>query len=592
MNESPTEKQKPQFEFITWADTTSSNALEVEALSYDTSVVKSPIASGDFVIVEDLIQNRQWFGQVIQPQLDLPRGLSRDNPNSISALERVLTTGAKDNVFLDQVFYYRIQLLGEVTNGSLESVRVRPRYGARGRRASILEVTKYIRLPEKQGKGVLNNVLGRIHSSTIPVCIDKKRIYYHNLVAGATGQGKSNTIANIIKSAQALGMACIVFDHKPDYQDMHKPNSSEKSLFERFAGMSLEPFGLKNVNYFCLFKVDDDRKREDEKPISIPASVASHGMLATALFYRQGEELQREAFFSMLPHFAESRKGKGAWTLKEFLAWVNTHKTIEPPSKKGGKDQISWARLSEYFGGSEPNEKVIGAMLNRISTRKPEWMDIYGSRNVNSNGAVSGLFDEEEFNTAGEVDGEDSYTPTAADIPQGYFDPKPHLKAGSVMVIRIPDSSDGREYGLFLSYLLRRVYNLRRLKKIDCPVLCVIDEAQDIFNGASTLRDTAESTINEVLRKGRSKHLGFVISVQSSSQLPTSIINNLNSRIIHRQNTTDELRYAMPDAPKDLLNSVLSFGAGEALVKMFGATAPVRTQMAPSPFELTKETEE
>ena len=103
------------------------------------------------------------------------------------------------------------------------------------------------------------------------------------------------------------------------------------------------------------------------------------------------------------------------------------------------------------------------------------------------------------------------------------------------------------------------------------------------------MRDTAEDTINEVLRKGRSKQLGFVIAVQSASQVPSSIVQNLNSRIIQGQKAEEELKHAIPGLSKELLKMVLSFGPGEALLDLFGTRSIVHAQMAPSPFMLTKE---
>lgn len=560
------------YEFIIWSDTPNSNPLEVEALTYDSENKAKAIAANSFVVINDAIQQRSWFGQVVSPQLNIARGLSKDNPNSISALERVLSGVAEDTVFLEQYHHYRIKLIGEITQGYLESVRVRPRYGAKGRRATSSEVTEFIRFPALINVDQLNNVLGIIKDSDIPICIDKKRIFYHVLLAGATGGGKSNTIGNIIKASQALGMASIIIDHKPDYQDMHRSNT-EAHLFDSFDDSIFAPFGLGGIKYFRLHTNDDYQKQDRETAISICAGDASHDMLATALFYRSGEELQREAFFSMLGHFREhlkeKKKNPDFWTLKDFEQWVNSHRNYKETKSEGTKND--WSRLAEYFNGETPNEKVIGAMLHRIATRKPAWMDTTTSTKT-SGSTLSGVFKNL-------VDTE----------PVTYFDPLAYLEPGAVLVIRRPQSSGAREYGLFLSYLLQRVYDLRRLNKIQFHVTTVIDEAQDIFSGDALLKSASERIINETLRKGRSKGMGFVIAVQSASQLPNTILTNLNTRIIHRQNSEDELKYAIPGVPKDMLSQVVNFASGEALVKMYGVSAPVHAQMSPSPFELTKD---
>jgi len=184
--------------------------------------------------------------------------------------------------------------------------------------------------------------------------------------------------------------------------------------------------------------------------------------------------------------------------------------------------------------------------------------------------------------------GYESTIPTKNQKAQtAYFNVESYLKDDSkILSIRI--NAEGREYGLFLSFLLKEIFKLRVAKKVK-PTLVVIDEAQDIFNGSRVVRATAETTINEHLRKGRSKQIGFVFSVQSASEIPESILNNLNSRIIHRQNTEEDIKSAIPNAPKELVHTTLSFGPGEALVSLFKARSTVHAEMAPSPFMLTKD---
>ena len=557
------------YQFIVWSDIVSSQAFEVEALSFDTkrrvsdSVFHSedlateepPIAAADFVMIEDAQQQRMWFAQAIEPQRNLSKlGLSRDNPSQMSMLHRVLSAEIEVSVFMKQVYYYRFRLIGEVNGGVLTSVRRRPRVGAVGRLATTEEIVQCMSFPEILCESSSqNNIIGRIYESSIPIAIDTKRIFYHTLVAGSTGLGKSNTIGNIIKAALAQNMACIVFDHKPDYQDIDKPNDERVLFDEGFQEMKLTPFGILDVDYFVPYNPADESKRQDERKISISASEIGTRMLAAAFFYRPGEELQRETFQMMLSNYASEHRNK-KWTIDSFVQYVNQYKQNTEMMKK----------LND---GIEPNEMVVGAMLRKILQRKLSWMDSPKHK------AISGSL-------MSDLD--------TGDAPE-LFCPEAFLRPGRLMVIRVPDSSAGREYGLFLSYMLKKVYDLRRNNEITFPVCAIIDEAQDVFNGSKAVRDTAEDTINAVLRKGRSKRLGFVIAVQSASQVPSSIVQNLNSRIIQGQRSEEELKHAMPGASKEMLRMALSFGPGEALVGMFGTKSIVHAQMAPSPFLLTKD---
>ena len=497
-------------QFIVWSDMISSQAFEVEALSFDTKqrvsesvftgedliTEQAPIAAADFVVIEDEQQQKIWFAQAIEPQRNLSKlGLSRDNPSQMSMLQRVLSAEIEVSVFMKQVYYYRFRLIGEVANGMLSSVRRRPRVGSQGRLATSDEIVQYMSFP-----GIIcesssqNNIIGRIHESSIPVAIDPKRIFYHTLVAGATGSGKSNTVGNIIKAALAQNMACIVFDHKPDYQNIDSPNDETFLFDEGFQNMKLTPFGIPSVDYFVPYSPRDESRRRDERKISISVSEVGTKMLAAAFFYRPGEELQRETFSMMVSNFAADNRGR-TWTIDSFVQYV-------------AKNKQNMNMMKKLNDGIEPNEMVVGAMLRKIAQRKLPWMD--SPKHRPASGSLMSEIDS-------------SGTPEL-------FRPEASLKPGRLMVLRI--ASSGREYGLFLSYMLRKVYNLRRSHAITFPVCVIIDEAQDVFNGSKAVRDTAEDTINEVLRKGRSKQLGFVIAVQSASQVPSSIIQNLNSRII------------------------------------------------------------
>jgi hypothetical protein len=241
------------------------------------------------------------------------------------------------------------------------------------------------------------------------------------------------------------------------------------------------------------------------------------------------------------------------------MEWFTKLKTTKDP-KTGNSG------LAKHFFDEEPNSKVLETAY-KITRRRPKWMDAL---------------------TISSQQGYAQSVPTKGNAKQAtYFSVENYLKEEKrILSIRI--NAEGREYGLFLSYLLKEIFKLRVTNKIK-PTLIVIDEAQDIFNGSRAVRSTAEATINDHLRKGRSKQIGFVFSVQSAGEIPETILSNLNSRIIHRQNTDEDIKSAIPNAPKELVQTTLSFGPGEALVNLFKSRSTVHAEMAPSPFMLTKD---
>ena len=245
---------------IVWHDTLGSEANVIECLSYEgkeDKINSPPLGAGDFALIEDSDQKTWWMAQVLEPQRNLPLlGLSRESPSEVSIFERILLGQIDKSIFLRQVYYYRLQLIGEVVKetGRLVSLRRRPRAGSIGSLAKEEAVRKALDLPAIDGQ----NIVGRIHSTEIPIAVDWAAFKQHILVAGATGSGKSNTVANLIKAAQSHGACVVIYDQKPDYQHIDRPND-EEHLFKKWKSEMAQIAALKEVTKYCLWQGSEER---------------------------------------------------------------------------------------------------------------------------------------------------------------------------------------------------------------------------------------------------------------------------------------------------------------------------------------------
>lgn len=496
-----------------------------------------PLKAEQFLIIE-CITGRKFLGRILGAQLNLNRdGLSPLDSTSLSQLDWIVTGRMSRDAAIKEVSLYKVQFLKDISNG-LSSVLVRPRMGAAARPATDDEIIECLKLPEKQEE----RCVGHIVNTSVPLCISPKVVSNHTLIAGASGSGKTNTTANYIKACASSGMFNIVFDHKPDYQHAHiKNDEGMQEYFEQ----------LNDVAYFGVGR--DIGINGSEVAISIRSMDIENGILAGSLFYRDSEEVQRECCELLLDAFSTKKKEEEdrPWTIQQFAD--HTVSVVKPSVAM--------------------NSNVYSAIQRKIIKRVPEWLDACHKRKKEGSSGFGNLVglrrDDYEYD---------------------YFDIGSLIEPGRTLIIRIgSDIGDGRSYGLLLSYLLKQLYQLAEAHKIPCPVNLVIDEAQDIFCAGRAFKQVAEEMMEKYIRKMRSKRIGFTICVQAADSVPERIINNLNSRIVHRHNSYEQVRIAANRATEEQRKLTSTFGSGEALVDLFGSSGIVHAQMRMSPFKLTKE---
>lgn len=500
-----------------------------------------------FAIVEDQSSGRTYFGQFTGPQRNLNRtGLTEFDQTTITGLELVLNKSYGRESVVQETYLYSVRLLGEVTSGTVEGVVRRPQIASVGRAATEDEVVRYLGLPAPR----METIIGKIPETKVGVYYDFKRLTHHTLVAGSTGSGKSNGGGNIIKAGVNMNFGTIIYDHKPDYQDIHDVNPEADEKHQQSM----------DVEYWYL----GCQKKANGKSILVPASSLTPGVLAATFFLNDNETQQREEMEHGLEVYHDLQAAAGntnPWTLNEWFWWYT-----------GGNGTAANAAQVQQQSGHLVDKATLAAMLRKIGrrARRPEWVDgvdIGSPVGATRAGGVMGV--------------------SAVSAFTNWFDPVGLIQPGKTVCIKVNGSEAGREYGLFLDFMLKRIYNARANGELNCPIHHFIDEAQDIFSGSKRFAEAAGKSLSTQIRKGRSLSIAFTIAVQSADQVPTEILNNLNSRIIMRHNNSASAKAALEKATPEQINQTAHFGPGQALIDLFGSNAVVQAQMLRSPFALT-----
>lgn len=166
------------------------------------------------------------------------------------------------------------------------------------------------------------------------------------------------------------------------------------------------------------------------------------------------------------------------------------------------------------------------------------------------------------------------------------FDFVAYAKPGRLLVIDYR-RMDEQSYALLLSYFLRVCHQYRRDGN-PTGIVQLVDEAHRIFDNNSRHSDTLAGAFGRVMREGRSLDHSIIMSLQNASQIPPLVMNNLNTKIVMRQNSKHEADAATQTMGRDFSIQSMRLSKGHALAAIYEASSTVLSQMAPSPFELMR----
>ncbi len=569
-------------------DTPSADLSHIQAIAE----ISEGIALFDYVRIQQL-DGATWIGQVVQPNQNISTVGNRLDPTILHGLRLMQTHPDVQSVESVQIF--DILILGQYVEGQLLTPRLRPLPGSQVTRLNSTETAAVIEIPpvEHHEDGTTNVIGELLNAEDVPLCLDERKFNYHIMVAGGTGSGKSNVAANIVDQALKYRKCVLIHDAKPDYGLIHAPNTDERvrRVWERFEDWRLFPHGAENVKRIGFYGICDPATVDEV--VGFRSSDFYPDMLA-GLFFTGPETAEQNAFegfvlaASHLYRQAQLAQSPRRYTLDDILTEVR--------------------RRTAPDNGQAPNlppEETIHAktgpsILQKVTRRRHwyPWLDAvgkpvqpvapspFGARGTRPAGSAR--------LQASELDGARQVTA---------FDLERLVEEGRVMVMdyaRVEDHS----YAVLVSYFLRegQRYRKPRLSVGAQPsrpgglggggrpgLVQLVDEAHRLFDNRSRHGPALAAAFERVMREGRSVDHSIVLSLQNASQIPHRVMNNLNTRIVMRQNSRAEAEAATETMGRDFAAQALRLGTGHALVALHESRAPVLGQMAPSPYELMRQ---
>lgn len=515
-------------------DSQSSDLRHIQAMAKK----KEDFSLFDYVLIEQ--SGKSWIGQIIQPNRNISIVGNPLNPTILHGLE--LMDQSHDVQTVEYVRVFNILILGEYKTNQMYTLRLRPLPGATVTKLDPESTIRILGTPLKQHhKDGGINVIGKLlNAPGVPLCVNDATINHHIMIAGGTGSGKSNVAANLIEQAVKYHKCVLIHDAKPDYGLITTANCdpSVKDVWHQFKEYGMEPHSANSIiSESKVYRVGFNGKCNPDSVDILAgcrASDLSPLILAGFFFPESNEELQFEGFASA----AESLPKP--YSLDDILKVI--------------KERME---ISKFAGSGEQIHKATGeTILRKVNIRKSDmsWLDVVGEKDSNSGKKVV------KFNF------EDSY--------------------GRILVIDYSQMDDS-SYALLLSYVLN-VCQYKRNERKGVGILQMIDEAHRIFDNESRHSDTLTRLFNRIMREGRTYDHSIILSLQNASQIPQSVMNNLNTHIVMRQNSRNEADFATQTMGSVYSDRALELGTGHALVKLFESNLTVPVQMAPSPFELMR----
>lgn len=505
----------------------------------------------DYVRIES--GNNAWVGQVTSANFNLSTVARSLDPTLLYALE--LKNKGAEAQLADYTRVWEISLLGQYIADEASTLRTRPAPGSGIKKMQRDATVSFLNLPTiRSFRAGGTNAIGELmNAENVPLCLNSKIFNHGILIVGGMGSGKSNTGANCVQQAVRHGYVTFMYDVKPDFQKIDKPNDDEGviSIWPRFAQYEIEPAAAKEmtrIGFYIGFNVDYSQY---DIVIGFNASDFSPTLLASFFSFNDNQE---EEFIAAVQSIREYQKEH---TLNDVITQLK---------KKHDRHQTpDWMRNS------------ITATINKINRRRDSlrYLDSVGMRLDQTN-------NDDPFDLMGD------------DRQVQRFSLENLAQIGGIIHFDcVPFASHMETYAVLLSTIISKAHYYKANNRNDAPrLLHYIDEAHKIFRNRGRFADMLSRAINVGILEGRALNHCFILVTQNAVDVPVNLLNNLNSQIVLRQNNLEVARAACQTMGREFAEQSVNLARGQALCHVFESSATVLVRMAPSPYNLIRPQED
>lgn len=160
---------------------------------------------------------------------------------------------------------------------------------------------------------------------------------------------------------------------------------------------------------------------------------------------------------------------------------------------------------------------------------------------------------------------------------------------GHALILDLSETTNLRKKQIMITYLARRLFNLRKQNQIP-PFVFILEEAHQFCPDSAKQFAIARSIIETYAREGRKFGASLVVLSQRPVHLSTTVLSQCGTHIIGRMTNPydlDHIKKSSEQITKETLDLISSLSTGESLVVGSAANFPIfvkiRKRLSKSP---------